>query len=166
MKLGKGIIGLFFIVSALAPGEINPTPIREAETFVFDVRCQTVSDREGYLQVELQGEKAAEHFFVRGTFYSYSEDAPPGTKWHLIPLELCQRVAGDLAEKIGRPLSLSGQQSFKPYDAYVDVWGKCHEHPLAGGGTYPCKKGVKKITKYERKVVLDIDGTLILNLSR
>lgn len=152
------------ITTQPALAEIKRKPIKDAEVVVFDATCTPTSTSEGYLQVDLQGEKPADSFYVRGTFYSYSETSSKRDpkNWHLIPLQECRDLQATLSRQVGRPVFLSGQLFERAYETYEDVWGTCRNHPMEGG-TRPCKKGTRKVTKVDREVVLDLGGTYILN---
>lgn len=155
----------FWSFAQPALAEITRRPITDAEVIVFDAVCTPVTQVDGYLKVDLQADKTADSLFVRGTFYSYSEASSmrDPQKWHLIPIAECRELQSELTQNVGRRILLNGQTFERAYEAYEDVWGTCREHPRAGGGTYPCKKGTRKVTKIDREVVLDLGGTYILN---
>lgn len=151
------------ISAQVALADTTRTPIQNAEVVVFDATCTSTSASEGYLTVNMQMSSGS--LFVRGNFFSYSEAslAKDAKNWHLIPLSDCQKAQVDLSQQAGRKIAFSGQYFEQAYDAYEDIWGTCREHPRAGGGTYPCKRGTRKVTKYHRETVLNIGPFYILN---
>jgi hypothetical protein len=161
------LLTIAILISAQAAlADIIKKPIHNAEVVVFDAICTPTSSSEGYLTVSLQ--MTSEKLFIRGTFYSHSESstAKDPKNWHLIPLKDCQDTQSELSQQAGRKIFLSGQYFEQAYDAYEDVWGTCREHPLAGGGTYPCIRGTRKVTKYDRETVLSVGTFNILNKNK
>ncbi|MBK9324371.1 MAG: hypothetical protein IPM97_15710 [Bdellovibrionaceae bacterium] len=150
------------INAQVAFADISRTPIQNAEVIVFDATCTSASATEGYLTINMQ--MRAGNLFVRGNFFSYSEasSTKESKNWHLIPLSDCRKTQADLTQQAGRKIALSGQYFEQAYDAYEDIWGTCREHPMIGG-TYPCKRGTRKVTKYHSETVLNVGPFYILN---
>lgn len=147
----------FLIGAALLTGsqvvaaEINSS-IQNGEVIVFDARCTQVSAESGLLSVDLQMTK--DKLFVRGTFAGNTS------------IDNCQKIKAELIQQVGRTIAVDGTLQETPYEATVEVWGKCKENPHVGGLTYPCKTGYQKITKYERTTNLDFGGVQVTNKSK
>lgn len=159
------VITIAMLIGAqVATADIIKTPIHNAEVIIFDATCTAKSTAEGYLTVSLQ--MTTNELFIRGEFYSYSaaSAAKDPKNGHLISLKDCQNAQSDLRQKAGRHLTFSGQSFVQAYEVLEDIWGTCREHPLAGGGTYDCKKGTRKVTKVDRETELNIEFNAEFNV--
>ncbi|WP_413288161.1 hypothetical protein [Bdellovibrio sp. HCB337] len=144
-------------------GEGALEKIQDAEVFIFDATCTPTSAAEGFLTVQLRAQKESISFYASGGFHSYNEALRNTDRWSLLPLQHCHEVASQLALLAGRKLVGSGEVYLESYQTTEDVIGKCRAHPLDGGGTFPCKKGTRPVTKYKREVVLNVSGINLIS---
>lgn len=155
---------VLLISTQAASAAVSKTIIRNAEVIVFDAICTPKSASEGILKVNLQ--MRSDDLHVQGSFYSHSpSSAAQGNRdWRLISLQSCQRAQMDLVQQAGRKLSFSGQYLEESHETSEPVWGTCKESPRLGG-TFPCQRGFRQVTKYHRESVLDIGGINIININ-
>ena len=163
----KSVLLLLSILvgSQTAFAEITTKPIQDAEVVAFDALCTPTSASEGSLTVNMQ--VSSGNLFVRGNFFSFSRASAEKDQknWNLVPLKDCQNAQSYFSRQAGRKIALSGQHFEQPYDAYEEVWGACREHPMVGRGTYPCKRGTRKVIKYHRETVLNFGTFQIVNIN-
>lgn len=147
-----------------ARAEVVRKTLTDVQVRVFDATCVPASDSEGYLKVDLEAEKRSESFFVAGSFFSYSPSTAKvdSQRWHLLPLAECQEAQADLAQKVGRKITLNARSFEEAYEMSEEVWGQCRGSIREGRETFPCRKGTRRVTRVHREVVFDLGHVFIL----
>lgn len=128
---------------------------------IFDAVCIKDSETEGYLRVELRASSNNVNLGIAGTFISYIGPTQSDPKKSiLIPIQQCQELEQKLLQRLAKPILFEGSIHEKSFQETLDIWGECKEHPLIGG-TYPCKKGTKQVTRYNREYFLNLDSIFL-----